>query len=60
MTEQQPDPLVRGIRSAALHLGKAGFEVFAALGAVATGITQKVRPDDSKDTDRGPEHVPVD
>lgn len=61
MTDGQPDPLLSGVRSAAIHLGKAGFEIVAALGAVASGISQKVRPNDgSHDSDHGPEHVPVD
>lgn len=61
MTDEQPDPLVSGVKSAAVHLGKAGFEIVAALGAVASGISRKVRPNDgSQGTDRGPERVPVD
>ena len=61
MTDQQQDPLVTGVKSAVVHLGKAGFEIVAALGAVASGISKKVRPsDESTDGDRGPEHVPVD
>lgn len=60
MTDEHPDPLVSGVKSAAVHLGKAGFEIVAALGAVASGISRKVRPNDPEDSDRGPEHVPVD
>ncbi len=62
MTDQQPDPLVSGVKSAAIHLGKAGFEIVAALGAVVSGISQKVRPPDvtGDESDSGPERVPVD
>lgn len=60
MTDEQTDPLVSGVKSAALHLGKAGFEIIAALGAVASGISAKVRPGDPDENERGPERVPVD
>lgn len=60
MTDERTDPLVSGVKSAALHLGKAGFEIIAALGAVASGISAKVRPADPDENERGPERVPVD
>ncbi|MCZ7532920.1 MAG: hypothetical protein M5U23_05885 [Acidimicrobiia bacterium] len=56
-----PDPLVTGARRAAIHLGKAGFEVFAALSAMSRGIVEKVRPPDGDDEDgTGPQHIRVD
>lgn len=68
MTEQHDheetatDPLIVGAKRAAVHLTKAGFEVFAALGALSKGVVAKVRPD-TKDEDEdgsGPQRVPVD
>lgn len=59
MSEDTTDPLVSGVKSAAIHLVKAGFEIFAAFGAVASGVSRKVRPSDPDD-ERGPERVPVD
>lgn len=50
--EKTPDPLVAGVRSAAIHLGKAGFEVAAAFGSVVRGLTTKIRPHDDDDDDR--------
>lgn len=44
MSGNTEDPIVEGIKSAAVHLGKAGFEVLAAAGAIASGISRKVRP----------------
>jgi hypothetical protein len=56
-----PDPLLAGVKSAVVHLGKAGFEVAAAFGSVVTGVTQKVRPhvDDDDDSDGGAQRVEV-
>ena len=52
MTEEKfPDPLVAGLKSAVVHLGKAGFEVVAAFGSVVTGVTRKIRPHDGNDDD---------
>jgi hypothetical protein len=62
MTDDKPDPLVSGIKSAAVHVGKAGFELLAAAGAIASAISQKVRSDDDLDGDGdgGRERVDVD
>ena len=61
MSQEHTDPLVSGVRSAVGHLGKAGFEVVAALGALATGLSRKMRSDDADDdVEGGPERVPVD
>lgn len=62
MTEDKgPDPLIAGVKSAALHLGKAGFEVAAAFGSIITGVTHKIRPDDGHedDVDGGAQRVEV-
>ena len=62
MTEgKDADPLVAGVKSAALHIGKAGFEVAAAFGSIITGVTRKIRPDDGRDddTDGGAQRVEV-
>jgi len=59
--EQAPDPLVVGVKRAAVHLGKAGFEVVAALGALGKGVRDKVKPEDGDAAPAGgPQHVPVD
>jgi hypothetical protein len=55
-----PDPLVASIRKAAVHLGKAGFEVIAAIGVVSKGVMAKVRPDEPDDPESGPQRVRVD
>jgi len=56
-----PDPLITGAKKAALHLGKAGFEVFAALNAISRGVIDKVRPPDGDNDDgTGPQHIRVD
>lgn len=47
--DKSPDPLVAGVKSAVVHLGKAGFEVAAAFGSVVTGVTRKIRPHDDHD-----------
>jgi hypothetical protein len=61
MSQEQTDPLVSGVRSAVGHLGKAGFEVLAALGALATGLSRKIRSDHPGDNvEGGPERVEVD
>lgn len=55
------DPLVAGVKRAAVHLTKAGFEVFAAFGELSKGVVAKVRPpDDQPDASTGPQRVPVD
>ena len=62
MTEDKsPDPLVAGVRSAVVHLGKAGFEVAAAFGSFVTGVTRKIRPqgDQDDDSDGGAQRVEV-
>lgn len=61
--DQDPatDPLVVGVKRAAVHLTKAGFEVFAALGELSKGVVAKVRPPgDEPDEHTGPQRVPVD
>jgi hypothetical protein len=56
-----PDPLVVAMKRAAVHLGKAGFELAAAIGALSTGVSRKIRPPDSgDDSDTGPQRVTVD
>ncbi len=61
MSQEQSDPLVTAVRSAVGHLGKAGFEVVAALGALATGLSRKLRSDNTDDdVDGGPERIQVD
>ena len=56
-----PDPLVVGAKRAAIHLGKAGFEVFAAVSAISKGVVEKVRPPDGdEEAGTGPQHIPVD
>lgn len=56
-----PDPLVVAIKRAAAHLGKAGFELAAAVGALSTGVSRKIHPQDSDDeSDAGPQRVTVD
>lgn len=56
-----PDPLVAGARRAAIHLGKAGFEVFAAVSAISKGVVEKVRPPQDPGGDgSGPQRIPVD
>lgn len=58
--DNTPDPLVAGVKGALVHLGKAGFEVAAAVGSVVTGVTRKVRPHvDDDDTDGGAQRVEV-
>ena len=59
--DETTDPLVAGVRSAVLHLGKAGFEVVAAFGSIVTGVTRKIRPDDDHEdeTDGGAQRVEV-
>ena len=57
--DKDPDPLVAGIKSAVVHLGKAGFEVAAALGSVVTGVTRKVRPHVDDDGEGGAQRVEV-
>lgn len=62
MTDQETtDPLVAGVKSAAFHLGKAGFEVAAAFGSIITGVTRKIRPDDhtEDESDGGAQRVEV-
>ena len=60
MTDEQ-DPIVAGIKSAVVHLGKAGFEVVAAAGAIVKGVADKVRPPtDGDDSGPGRERIPVD
>ncbi len=60
-TPSGPDPLITGAKRAAIHLGKAGFEVFAALSAISKGVVEKVRPPDGDEEDgTGPQHIPVD
>lgn len=59
--DETPDPLMIGVKRAAVHLGKAGFEVAAAIGALSTGISRKVRPPVAdNDTDSGSERIAVD
>jgi hypothetical protein len=59
--DTSPDPLIAGVKSAVVHLGKAGFEVAAAFGSIVTGVTRKVRPhtDDGGDGEGGAQHVEV-
>jgi len=58
--DKSPDPLVAGVKSAVVHLGKAGFEVAAAFGSLITGVTHKVRPHaDDGDDEGGAQHVEV-
>jgi len=58
--DRTPDPLVAGVKGAFVHLGKAGFEVVAAIGSVVTGVTRKVRPhDEPDDTEGGTQRVEV-
>lgn len=56
------DPLVAGVKRAAVHLTKAGFEVVAAVGALSKGVVAKVRPPEDGDdsTGSGPQRVTVD
>lgn len=61
MTEPDQDPIVTGLKSAVVHLGKAGFELAAAAGAIVKGVTEKVRPPaDDDDGPPGRERIPVD
>jgi hypothetical protein len=56
-----PDPLVVAVKRAAVHLGKAGFELAAAVGALSSGVSRKIRPQDSDDeSGTGPHRVTVD
>lgn len=59
--DKSPDPLIAGAKRAAVHLGKAGFEVAAAFGSIVTGVTRKIRPptDDEDDGEGGAQHVEV-
>ncbi len=60
-TPSGPDPLITGAKRAAIHLGKAGFEVFAAMSAISKGIVDKVRPPDGdQEGGTGAQHIPVD
>ncbi len=59
--DRTPDPLIAGVKSAVVHLGKAGFEVVAAIGSVVGGVTRKIRPPGDQDDDGrgGPQRVEV-
>jgi hypothetical protein len=56
------DPLTAGVKRAAVHLTKAGFEIYAALGALSKGVVAKVRPNEGDDdsTGSGPQRINVD
>ncbi len=56
------DPLVAGLRSAVVHLSKAGFEVLAAVGDVVGGVRERMTGSDDDPDDGGStrEHVTID
>ncbi len=59
MSETPIDPIIRGTKEATLHFARAAFEVAAGLGAIVTGVTRTIRPDDGPDDEHRPQHVPV-
>ncbi len=62
MTNQRgTEPLVSGVKKAALHFSKAAFEVYSGVTDLATGIVGTVRPraDDDSDRSDGPEKIEI-
>lgn len=51
-------PIVRATKQATIHLAKAAFELFAAGGALVSGVRQVVSGDEPEPDD-GPQHVTV-
>lgn len=59
MPDSPIEPIVDATKKASIHFGKAAFEIFAGVGALANGVVRVVRGDDPPDGDHGPEHIPV-
>jgi hypothetical protein len=62
VTDQRgTEPLLSGLKKAALHFSRAAIEVASGVGDLVTGITATVRPNsgDGEDTTDGPQKIEI-
>lgn len=62
MTDQRgTEPLVSGLKKAALHFSKAAVEIVSGVGDLVTGIARTVRPDTGDDDNAadGPQKIEI-
>lgn len=54
-------PLVSGVKKAALHFSKAAFEVFSGVTDLVSGVAGTIRPSSDDDNNRpdGPEKIEI-